>query len=299
MSIGEMQACLARLYVSEPFRQLFYADPLAALGGYKLTSEESKALESLDPNLLDRFASSLVGKRSKQVERAYPLLFALDADEMRRYYWRFYQLYTAKPHHSAHQDVMDFGTFMEESLATAEHLPPYTSDVARYERLYFWAAFATPSRAAADRREPPEPPRVTSFDARPSLRSDVAVADFAYDVGEIEELLQQGRAPDERQLASGRCTIVFRPGTSTSDIQMLRINAPTRSVLDFCDGRRTVSQVVADTESALRATDLKDGIINTIDRLLALEVLSLDPADPVRASAQSRIFGDATDVESM
>src|SRR5205823_5930952 len=44
MSIGEMQACLARLYVNEPFRRWFCLDPAAALEGYRLTEEERASL---------------------------------------------------------------------------------------------------------------------------------------------------------------------------------------------------------------------------------------------------------------
>jgi hypothetical protein len=189
---------------------------------------------------------------------------------------------------------------MEESLVQAEYLPPYASDLAKYERLYFWATLSTLS-SGADKggHEEGELAGVTSMDARPSFRPDVTVADFAYDVGEIEEALQKGHVPDEAHLTGGGCSIIFRPGTNTSGVQILRINTPTKTVLDFCNGRRTVSQIVMDTETALHAKDLHDSVVETINRLLASQVLALNAAGAAHASTQHRAYAGATQIESM
>ena len=59
---------------------------------------------------------------------------------MEKYYNRYYNLYPAKPHEETLAQVIAFGEFMEQSLATDEDAPPYSSDLARYERLYYLTA---------------------------------------------------------------------------------------------------------------------------------------------------------------
>src|SRR5689334_7317748 len=109
-----MQACLARLYVDEPFRKLFYLEPAGTLQEYRLTREESAAIQSLDHRMLDVFESSLKNKRKKRIQRAYPMLFSLDTgSRIDSYYLRYYHLYRARPNQSGYQDVMEFGLFME------------------------------------------------------------------------------------------------------------------------------------------------------------------------------------------
>lgn len=299
MSIAEMQASLARLYVSEPFRKWFYADPDAALAAYKLTAQESDALRRFDRDALDLFARSLITKRRKGIERAFPALFTLDGAAMQGYYFRFYHLYPARLDHDRHQDVADFGKFIEETLARAEHVAPCVSDLARYERLYYLAAIATDDAGEPMAETDATPPPVTTMEMRPARRRGVQVADFTCDVGGIEEALRDGWPPGDVPPAEGGCTIVFRPGAGASGVQMLRINTPTKIVLGLCDGSRTVADIVAETEAALGATGLGDAIIATIDRLRTSLVLGLDVEAAVHDLASRRPYGGAVQSESL
>ena len=300
MSIGEMQACLARLYVDESFRRLFRLDPAATIEGYRLGDAESMALRNLDPRVLDHFARSLIGKRRRRMERAYPLLFAIDGREMRHYYARFYHVHPAQPYEDEHQTIIDFGLFMEESLPQVAHLPAYTAEVAKYERLYYAAALAARRDAAATAQEHEESVTPVGMSARPSLRGSVQVADFTYDIATIEEALQQGRAPAPGDVATEGSSILFLPGASDGAVRMLRINAPTKAVLDLCDGSRTMAQIVADSQAALHAADLRAGIVAAVSRLLASGVLTLDAVDRERDDpAPRRSYGGDSQIESL
>ncbi len=55
MSIPELQACLARLYLDEPFRRLLASDPPLALQAYRLNAEEEAAIRELDATRLESF----------------------------------------------------------------------------------------------------------------------------------------------------------------------------------------------------------------------------------------------------
>ena len=298
MSIGEMQACLARLYVSEPFRRWFYAEPDGALASYALAEEERQALGGLDRTALDLFAASLISKRWKGTERAYPALVALDAAAMRRCYTRFYHLYPARLDHASYQDVVDFGKFVEATLAHSEQVPPYASDLARYERLYYLAGIASDAAVETMADTDATPPPVTPA-LRPARRRHVQVADFAYDVGAIEEALRHGRTPSEVRPSGNGCTIVFCPSAGTPGVRMLRINAPTKTVLDLCDGSRTVTDIIAATNAAFGAEGLDDAVIDAIGRLLASRVLGLDVELDVHDPVAMRPYSAAVQNESL
>lgn len=300
MSVGEMQACLARLYVNEPLRKLFHIDPSMVLDSYRLTTQEADAIKGIDRAELDMFAGSLLAKRRKKVERAYPLLFSLDESEIRRYYSRFYHLYAAKPHEPWHQDAIHFGLFMEESLANAEHLPPYAAELAKYERLLYAAkvALAAASRDTADATTG-HSVKLHDSGTLPRLAPDVVVADFHYDFGKIEDAVEAGQPPDLANLEPGNASLVFRPATSLSSLHLLRINPPTRAILEFCDGSRTVSAIIAATEAALHAPGNAEGIVAAIQHLLSLQVLTLDVPQVAETSAQYNAEMGASRVESI
>lgn len=275
MSNGEMQACLARLYVDTPFRRLFYLDP-ATLREYRLTDEEFESIRRIDRDKLELFALSLSHKRRRRIERAYPLLFRLDAAEIGRYWARYYQLYPAKPHHTGHQDALDFGTFMEESLVDATHLPWFACDLARYERLSYFAKFIrVPGAAEATLSDAENAARAIAMDARPRLGSGVVLADFGSDVVEVEAAMLRGESPDALDPEHVACSILFRPGASAASIKILRVNPPTHAVVDLCDGYRTVDRIVASVETELGAPDLARGVVDVIARLVSLRVLTL------------------------
>ena len=295
MSTAEMQACLARLYVSEPFRRWFNADVDAAMASYRLGEDERKALRDLDRAALELFAGSLVTKRRKGVERAFPALFALDDGAMRRHYSRFHQLYSAKPHHDRHQDVIDFGIFVEETLVNAADVPRYASDLARYERLYYLASIVSAPVPAAVGDVALDRPVM-----RPALRAGVQIADFTYDVGDIEEALRLGEAPAAMEPTEGGLAIVFLPGIADgTGVQMLKINGPARTVIGLCDGTRSVSEIVTSTETALGAADLHDAIVATLDRFIAAGVLTATFEGAAHDPVRLRPYSAAVQNESM
>jgi hypothetical protein len=290
MSIAEMQACLARLYVDEAFRKLFYLDP-ATLDEYRLTDKEAAAVRGIDRAMLEYYAASLKNKRRGRIERAYPVLFALDQAELTHYYSRYYQLYTSRAGQLPQQDVLDFGMFVEESVVGADHMPPYTADIARYERLYYQVRFAPRFCAATASAAQAAPHRITADDDVPFLRDGIEIADFEYDVAELEERLHAGgAAPDARDLVRAPSTIAFRPSTSTSATKMLRLNGATRAVLDRCDGSRTVAAIAAELEAALGGRNLGPDIAAVLDRLIGVEVLTLDP-QLAAVGKDTRVYG--------
>ena len=57
---------------------------------------------------------------------------------------------------------------------------------------------------------------------------------------------------------------------------MLRINGPTLAILERCDGRRPLRDIVTGSEAAFGATGLEQDIIGAITRLAAAQVLVIE-----------------------
>ncbi|MBA2287573.1 MAG: glycosyltransferase [Ktedonobacteraceae bacterium] len=273
MSVAEMQACLARLYTDDSFRKLFDLAPEASLGNYKLTAEETSALKSIDKLLLHRFANSLKAKRKDRFRTAYPLLFALAGVDINRYFDRFYHLYPAKPRESTLLKILEFGSFMEQCLATDEDAPSYASDLAHYERVSYATAY-TPgpqdtfaSINAAE--ELPAPP--VNLDTCPVIRQGIAVEAFAYDIVKIANALQEQQEPGE--VKESRYYFVFQQPTGSLTPRIFAISPATYELLVLCDGSRSVATLVSALEQRFGRDHLEAEIIRMAQHLLSIQVL--------------------------
>jgi hypothetical protein len=272
MSIADMQSCLARVYVDDAFRKLFFLAVDEALLGYRLTEDERRAVTQLNRRMVEFFAASLKKKRRTRLQRAYPMLFALNEAEIDRYCDRYYQLYTLHRTHTGHQDVLDFGVFMEDSLGGDESFPTYAPDVAKFERLYYAAAFAH-IRSSSDRLGIDAVSNGVNLDVRPSLEEGVWVVSASYDLEAVREALERGEDPDDPPRLAGDFAFVFQPPADSPAPRTLRLNSAAKAVLLLCDGRRSVSTIVSELEDSFGTDGLQEGVLETIRRLVDRQVL--------------------------
>lgn len=304
MSAGEMQSFLARLYVDAPFRRLFHMDPASLLADYRLDAAEAQTLRGLDARMLDYFSASLLHKRRKRVEHAYPLLFRLDRPAMEHLFDRFHQLFHASPRQTVVQDALAFGEFLEQSVVDTPPWPDFCADLARYERLYFETSHAQPEPDLDDRAC--GPPLSSMQEQLPRLRRGVCVAHFDHDVAALESAIVEAQTagsqhaqdeaantantveslakPDPAALTradGGPCHLLLLPGEFPSGPSMLRINAFTLALLECCDGQRPVAAVIRDTCRSLEGAVTAATVAAALDRLAVSGVLTCQAA-PVR-----------------
>jgi hypothetical protein len=275
MSVAEMQACLARLYVDDAYRTLFYLVPEMPQSEYQLTEEELKALKNIDKKMLSLFAVTLKTKRKEKFQSAYPLLFNLPGVDVERYYNRFYHLYPARPQETTLSQVLAFGEFIEECLATDTDAPPYASDLVRYERLYYSAEFSPAhydSLRAINHTEKP-PKEVLSMDAQPVVREGIQFATFTYDVIKIAAALQeQQELPD---IQKGVYYIIFQQQAGVHFTSIFAIAGATNKLLSLCDGSRRVSHIICEMEQHFGKTSLTSVITRTLLHLLSIRVIEV------------------------
>jgi hypothetical protein len=278
MSIAEMQACLARLYVERAFRRLFALEPETALGEYRLSAEEAQALRDLDRPALDRFARSLKSKRRRRFVATYPLLFGLASPAVDRYYDRYYQLYPARRGGSFVAELLEFGRFMEDCLATDGEAPPFASDLARYERLRFAARRVALGQRPEGTHPPARPdPAPVAPDDRPRLADGVAVATFRSSILAIVDALEAGLPPPET--GEGPYTFVFRTAPGATDPDAFYVTAATRELLDGCDGERTLAELAA-VERQRGGDERAAAVAGAVQNLVEHGILTTAPAGP-------------------
>ena len=273
MSVSEMQACLARLYVNESFRKLFYLNPEETLRDYLLSEEEATAIREIDRKMLDFFAGSLRNKRKDGLVRAYPALFEITGID--RYYCRYYELHPASPHTDSYREAMDFGTFMEESLAGAEDVPAYASDTARYERLWYQTSFAPNGEDLPVLSGPPKADsQMAGLNDRLRRTDRLVVETFTYDIGALEEKMESARgSASVIEMDAGEHHYLFKPANHITGPKALRVNLPTKLLVGTCDGRQTVSEVIERMEQLLGASALEDALLSAMNRLMAAGAL--------------------------
>jgi hypothetical protein len=189
---------------------------------------------------------------------------------MTRYYHRYCQLHIRTGYQPDHLDILNFGTFMEESMAGSEDVPAFASEVARYERLCYWANFCpvtqngtyTPSAGASE---------APGMEDRLQVPNSIRIERFSYNVFELQEKADAGEQLNgSTAIQEGPYYVLFKPTDPAFEAKVLRINSPTCILLNTCDGSKTVGETIASVERQLDATDLERPLLAAMDRLLTI-----------------------------
>lgn len=274
MSVGEMQAVLSRLYVDGSFLDVFCSNPHQALHHYHLTEKEAGALLGVDREAIRKFATSLRVKTWKRFSYSYRLLYALDRPRIYGYYLRFYEIRRIRPNEGMYQPTVELGEFLEESLLDDAELPPYASELARYERLFYLARYVPRPNAGA-------PAKTASGESlspavRPVLREGVEVATFGWDMSTIEKAVDEGRVP--RDLEAEPCHVVFHPLGKMGKAKKFQVSGLMYELLSLCDGSRDLPAIAAELEARSEKTDLLESVLGGVQQLVRLGLVEVEAA---------------------
>ena len=233
MSLSEMQACLARLYADDLFRDSCKRDWGLAHRYYVLSDTEKEALSGLDKDRLDAFAVSIRQKRLNKIRSGYGLLYRLPIKRLNDLETRFCQLFLPKPQQSYFDDLISFGQFMEDTLGGYPDRPAFAPDLARYERAFHQA------RALGQEGSV----HITPAQDCPLSHPFVITRSFSYDILTLDRRFASSETalPDcprtELHLAFPRCA-------PQSESRVLKLNREAKLLLDSCDGRTPVAEIV-------------------------------------------------------
>lgn len=271
-----MQACLARLYVDGSFRRLFELDPGTTISGYILTADEQNALKGIDMRMLQFFAVSLINKRKEYIVSAYPLLYRLKPTLVDHYFERYSQICISNPYQANSESTIQFGRFFEESTASADDVPTYISEIAKYERVVYSMkiGFATPEVHT-------EPTPLLTPEDRPILRPGVCIEVFSCDVNALADEIERGTSPKELVPRVGEFRLlVIPPDRMGAGGRVMRINDATNVLLDLCDGARNLTQITAQIERVFNLTKLDEQIRESVEHLFCARAIQLMRSSP-------------------
>lgn len=271
MSMAEMQSCLSRLYTDSSFRKLFYLEPDETIEDYELTGQEIQAIKSLDKQFLTRFANSLVAKRQKRFEFAYPMTFKLDYERIKRYFKRYYDLHPAKPYEPIDTQINDFGIFLEQTLASDESLPNYASNVVKYERLYYNAKFVPQLNETFENINMLRKSTNSTYPVNPKLSPGVIGITFEFPIISIIGKLQENIVPSNIEIKQSN--LVFQQVESSLNPKVFEINDPTKQLIDLCNGILSVDDIVDELKRKIDQPNLKEAILPILQKLTTMNII--------------------------
>lgn len=273
MSLKEKQACIARLYVDDSFRTLFFQNSIDTSKDYSLTQKELSALVSLDKGMIDYFASTLKTKRIKQFIRAYPLLFQLENKEVLRFAHRYCCLYVRHPTTLLHDDILEFGLFMEGSIDGFDGLPSYTSELIKFEKLVYNLAFQERTWQKPELRFNTPIKSIDVLD-KPMVSDKVERFKFTFDILKVIDSLSANTSTNEDSFERGSFYILAGINQITGSIILMQINESVYNLLSFCDGNKTIESIIKTYTNGEGSFNVEKSIMDSLQRLATASVLT-------------------------
>ncbi|WP_201375439.1 PqqD family peptide modification chaperone [Ktedonobacter robiniae] len=263
MSIAEMQSYLAQLYTDDSLRRLFSLDPDVSFEGYLLSEEEKQSLRAIDRKLLEYFATSLKMKQLERLRSIYPATFTLPQSLLERLFDRFYHHFPVHSHDETLMRIDQFGVFFEQSLAIDELAPCYASDIVRYERLRYYYTYQPTLEDAFSAINAPLTVEGPPFkrDASLVLLPGVYRETFSYPVVDLVAPLVQQQPLDDHLMQPGHYHLVFQRERHSLTMNVFTLNEETALLLDICQQKKSVEDVIREAEQQLGETDLADDIL--------------------------------------
>lgn len=261
MSLGEFQACLARLYTSRSMRQLFSLDSQAAIRDYDLTAEEVTRLEEIDKRLLNHYAHSLIAKTRRLLEERFPVLVGLlSKATWHSMFDRYYHLFPRSPWRSLDDHFIDFLEFAREFLRSADDVQqelPYLDDYLRYLCQSHRLAVTAYGRDKFEWINLAEPFLDAGDDVAIGLCEAAVLFESQYDISK----LIQGNSSEEVAHQPLKLVIVARPDRSRPDA--IPVGIAMFKILSQIDEKPTkLSMLLAEYGQGdhVRGSAIRDGI---------------------------------------
>jgi glycosyltransferase involved in cell wall biosynthesis len=238
-----------------------------------LAGPEVAAIGELDRRLAASLTSAVAPRRKQLLREAYSLLFRLEPRQMERYVERHYRQQPKRMEGPASDDILAFGEFMERTLVK-DASTPFASDLARYERLVWWAERVPGPQDTVDSINAVlgDAPTPLNLDSRPCLAEDVRIEAFRYDVLSIDEALRTDQPLGDWR--EGSYCLLFQRVPRSLAPRALSVHPVARFLLALCDGRRPVRELIRALETLLRRQNLDHVVLQILDDFSAFWVLS-------------------------
>ena len=284
MPLLEMQEALAKILTNEPLRQSFLVasesglipDEISELG---ITPQEWDQLKAIDAPRLNLYAHLLQHKRTEKAHGVLAWTFFLLAPDLPNVL-HLYCEESAPTTISSLEEARSFYSFLARRASTIK--PPYVKDIALYElticsftqKKYPRKKRGAKSKATLSKRA------LQERDLFTCVKSEGAeLVSFDYDLEEIFPFLQRQERPPEMTPKKNHMLIY---GTSCDALpRSFRVNRETRKLLELCDGRRSIAEVINDLAAACgieieeARSKFEPACVEMLNQLIGLDILKV------------------------
>lgn len=281
MSMIAMQTVIAKLCVDQTFRENFSIDPDKELEPSALTAKESAEIKSIDMQAVCEYASSLLNKRLGLLRKWFPLSLGvlakrLPAEEL----YAILNRYGLANIRGADEIGGDWvrgefhrvSTYLRHLIAIGAIDVPCLPDVLEFEVLTFTMLNDPEISKSALGFTTADRTKSTFISecqrtSKPLLGRHACLRSFNHNMAELLPLVdeQQDIPPFEMKPT----WVLFCKRPHAFGVDTSTINLPLKQLIDLCDGKRTVADIISSIASHFRITKAESGN----DCLSALEQL--------------------------
>lgn len=202
----------------------------------------------------------------KRAQQVFKNTFRLWNEEMRSYFYDFYNNDATTNNAEVNEFLKRFGDYLLEHVPTNLSCDAYAVDLIRYEKHLFQLKCHGPSSQLRPRVSVGVRP-----DDRPLLSEEVDLVEVEHDVTGILDSVSNvpGDKPNASDFHIGRSWLVFRPAYSNDvEPEVLQVGEAAKAVLELCNGNNSASDIAKKTADLLCLTDIDDKIYEVIAGLL-------------------------------
>jgi hypothetical protein len=261
-----MQTAIAKLCVDAEFRNTFQASPDEALQRFALTDDERAAVKGIDSLALERYAESLIGKRSSLVTKWFPITFSA----MRRGLptQRLHEILSEYSHQNirdtsevggewVRSEALRFRNFLQGVFARDQIGIPHIADLLEFEitrQLMSQDPSLSTSPAGIDEAsfKALAAREAARMDGQPLLAKHVRLQQFHCDIVEVLARVENGHPVSPVSEQATWVMFIKKPGLAKVVVQT--VTSALNEFLTLCDGTRTTTAIL-ETISARYADD--------------------------------------------
>lgn len=271
MSLSEMQAVLARLYVDSAFRKLSYFEPDETFSDYALSDHEQEVIKSIDRKLLENFAQSLMAKRRRKFESVYSATFRVAEEGMHRFYRRYYDLFPIRPNQMSIDQIIEFGEFIEDCLRSDETVPLYTADLCKYERLYYITRFRPHVDDTFENINASHNSGSIKLPKNPKLSQRIELAEFEFDVISLIKGIKHETHISNVEVE--HTWLIFQQIPNSLEPKIFTVNEPTHMLCKMCNGKNDLEELANKMSKQFNVAEMRSQIENMLVQLVQMRVI--------------------------
>jgi hypothetical protein len=272
MSLLEMQRAISEILTNASLRDRFLKNPEEICMRYNLNSNEFNSLKAINKERLSIYSVSLQHGRLRIALKAFPLTAKLLVNKLSDLTPRYCQEYAPISVSGSllNAEALRFYDFMMKLLNTGEITDKYIKDVINYEKIIF---FLESNYEAQNNNQYIAETQLTVNSLHqyiPIKCQNMQVYAFSHNIVDLIATIKNGELPliDEEN----HCLILFFQ-SSSSTVNIKRINEMTHNLLNLCDGQCSVQRIldqivnltgIVESESL---ANLSIGVVKVLNKL--------------------------------